>query len=266
MILENIAASKRICIEKAKKTKPLKKIIDSAFEKIAVSGNAGKDTDFTKALTAAGISFICEIKKASPSKGIIAHDFPYMDIAKDYEAGGAAAISVLTETDFFKGSNEYLENIAKTAKIPILRKDFIIDSYQIYETVLLGANALLFICALLDAKTLANFIEISKETGLAALVEVHNKEEIKTAIDAGAKIIGINNRDLKTFNVDISVTGKLREYIPSGIIVISESGISSPKDVAEISKYKVDGILIGETLMRSFDKKKYLAELREAAL
>jgi indole-3-glycerol phosphate synthase len=217
------------------------------------------------------MAFICEVKKASPSKGLIAKtpqgapDFPYLQIALDYEAAGAAAISVLTEPEYFLGSDEYLREIAAAVNIPVLRKDFVVDEYQIYEAALLGAQAILLICALLETATLREYIKIAHSLGLSALVETHSAGEVQSALDAGARIIGINNRDLQTFNVDLATTGKLRKLIPAGIITVSESGISSPDDIKTLGGYGVDAVLIGETLMRSPDKKARLRVLRGAA-
>jgi indole-3-glycerol phosphate synthase len=205
------------------------------------------------------------VKKASPSKGIIAVDFPYLEIAKEYEAAGASAISVLTEPEYFLGEDHYLREIASAVKIPCLRKDFIIDAYQIYEAALLGAKAILLICALLDKKTLNSFVKITEELNLSSLVEVHNEEEVKMAVQAGAHIIGINNRNLKTFTVDIDTSARLRSRIPANIITVAESGIKSPEDVRIVKDHGFDAVLIGESLMRSTDKKQFLAELKSAA-
>jgi indole-3-glycerol phosphate synthase len=221
---------------------------------------------FEKALSGPGFAFICEVKKASPSKGLIAADFPYLDIAREYEAAGAAAISVLTEPEYFLGSDTYLKEIAAAVSIPVLRKDFIVDEYQIYEAKTLGASAALLICALLDAETLGAFIKTAGDLGLSALVEVHGAEEINMAVDAGARIIGINNRDLKTFQVDTGLSLRLRDRIPPGIIAVSESGITAPADIAALARSRFHGALIGESLMRAADKKQYLAALRAAAL
>jgi indole-3-glycerol phosphate synthase len=218
------------------------------------------------------LSFICEVKKASPSKGIIAVDrpdapgFPYREIAADYEAAGAAALSVLTEPDYFCGSDHYLRDIAAKAQIPALRKDFTLDPYQIYEAKLLGAAAVLLICALLDAKTLEAYIGIADSLGLSALAEAHNEEEVRAALDAGARIVGINNRDLKSFAVDLGTTAKLSALIPAGILTVSESGIGGPEDIGSLTRNaKIDAVLMGETLMRAPDKRRCLLELRAAA-
>jgi len=217
---------------------------------------------FEQAIAAPGLSFICEVKKASPSKGIIAEDFPYLQIAREYEAAGAAAISVLTEPDYFLGGDQYLREIAAEVAIPTLRKDFVIDPYQIYEAKLLGAKAVLLICSLLDGQTLAEYIKIACELNLSSLVEIHDESEAEQAVRAGARIIGINNRDLKTFKVDFGVTARLRSLIPDDILTVAESGIKSPEDVRAISGIGIDAALVGESLMRATDKKRFLAELK----
>lgn len=209
---------------------------------------------FEKSINKNKLSFICEIKKASPSKGIIAKDFPYLDIAKEYEKAGADAISVLTEPDFFMGSVKYLEQIATAVKIPILRKDFIIDEIQIYETKHIGASGMLLICSLLDEKTLASFIKTADTLGLSCLVEAHNETEIEKAINAKARIIGVNNRNLKDFSIDIKNSITLRKFVPDDIIFVSESGIKSREQTVELEKYNVNAVLIGETFMKSSDK------------
>jgi indole-3-glycerol phosphate synthase len=218
---------------------------------------------FELAISVPGLSFICEVKRASPSKGLIAPDFPYLQIAKEYENAGAAAISVLTEPDFFKGSDEYLREIAGSVTVPVLRKDFILDIYQIYEAKLLGASAVLLICSLLDEKTLYYFIRMTYSLGMAAIVEAHDEVEIGTALDSGARIVGVNNRDLKTFDVDISLSLKLRSLVPDNVIFIAESGIKSAENVRALEDGGVDAVLIGEALMRSPDKKAYLNTLRQ---
>jgi indole-3-glycerol phosphate synthase len=284
VILDEIAARTRIRVEAAKERRPLEQLRDAVETAAAVSavtnsdtaGGAGGSTGlegasagglasfpFEAALAVPGLSFICEVKKASPSKGLIAADFPYLDIGRDYEAAGAAAVSVLTEPEYFLGSDDYLREIAAALSIPVLRKDFIIDTYQIYEAKLLGAQALLLICALLDTKTLAAYIKLAHSLGLSALVETHSEDEVRSALDAGGRIIGVNNRDLRTFKVDLGVTGRLRKLIPTGLITVSESGIRGPEDIRALGG-SVDAVLIGETLMRAVDKRQYLRELREA--
>ena len=223
-----------------------------------------REMHFEQALSAPGLSFICEVKKASPSKGIIAENFPYLQIAREYEAAGAAAISVLTEPEYFLGDPRYLQEIAANVKIPVLRKDFVIDAYQLYEAKIWGAQAVLLICALLDTDTLALYIKTAAELGLASLVEIHDEAEAEQALAAGARIIGINNRDLKTFNVNLSVAARLRKLIPAGVITVTESGIKSPDDIRALKDAGIDAALIGESLMRATDKKQFLAELRAA--
>jgi indole-3-glycerol phosphate synthase len=258
-ILDEIAAKTRLRVAKAKEAAPLETLRARALE------TEGKASAFEKALAAPGLSFICEVKKASPSRGIIAEDFPYLQIARDYEEAGAAAVSVLTEPDYFLGSGEYLREIAGAVNIPVLRKDFVVDPYQIYEAKLLGADAALLICALLSGETLSGCIALADELGLSALVEIHNEAEAETALRAGARITGINNRDLKTFTVDMGITARLRACIPPGILVVAESGVKTPEDVRALAGAGVDAALIGESMMRAADKKRFLAELREAS-
>ncbi len=215
---------------------------------------------FYKALSAPGIHLICEAKKASPSKGLIAEDFPYVDIARDYEAGGASAISVLTEPFYFLGSNAYLKEIQAAVSIPVLRKDFIVDEYQIYETKLLGAKACLLICAILEEAALREYLEIAHSLGLSALVETHNPEEIQMSLDAGARIIGVNNRNLKDFSVDIGHSASLRRLVPENVVFVAESGIHSKEQVSELKAQGVNAVLIGEAFMRAPDRKKAVAE------
>jgi len=260
-ILDEIAGKTKLRVTEAKKSAPFERVKKAAIELAANEGTAARFS-FERAIAAPGLSFICEVKKASPSKGVIAEDFPYLRIAREYEAAGAAAISVLTEPDYFLGSDQYLREIAGAVSIPALRKDFVIDSYQIYEAKLLGAKAVLLICALLDDKSLAEYIKIAGELGLSSLVEIHNEAEAEQAINAGAKIIGINNRDLKTFGVDLNVTARLRSLIPAGVLTVTESGIKSPEDVRALSGLGIDAALVGESLMRAPDKKLFLEELR----
>ena len=217
---------------------------------------------FEKALKKPGISFICECKKASPSKGLIAPDFPYLKIAKEYEAAGADCISVLTEPKWFLGSDAYLREIAESVGIPCLRKDFTVDEYMIYEARLLGASAVLLICAILSANQLEKFAQTARKLGLSALVEAHTADEVKMALDAGAEIIGVNNRDLKTFEVDINTSLRLRDMVPQNVLYVSESGIRTAQDVANLRANGTDAVLIGETLMRRADKRSALDSLR----
>ena len=213
--------------------------------------------EFEKALAADGISFICEVKKASPSKGVIAEDFPYLEIAREYEAAGAAAISCLTEPKWFMGSDEYLREIAGAVSIPVLRKDFTICDYQIYEAKTLGASAVLLICALLDTDTIREYIKICDTLGMSALVEA----QVNSALAAGARIIGVNNRNLKDFSVNVNNSSRYRQMIPSNVLFVSESGIKTHKDIEVLQKNHTNAVLIGETLMRSDDKKATLEEL-----
>ena len=217
---------------------------------------------FEKALGGEEISFICEIKKASPSKGIIALEFPYMEIAKAYETAGASAISCLTEPYWFLGSDQYLQQITANVNIPVLRKDFTVGEYQIYESKLLGASAILLICALLDTETICRYINICDELGLSALVEAHDEIEIKSAIEAGARIIGVNNRNLNDFTMNVQNSIRYRAIIPENILFVSESGIKTSGDVNILRNNGTDAVLIGETLMRAVDKGAMLDDLR----
>lgn len=220
------------------------------------------DFEFEKALKKEGLSFICEIKKASPSKGLIAPDFPYLEIAKEYETAGASCISCLTEPKWFLGSDEYLRQIAGTVSIPVLRKDFTICEYQIYEAKILGASAVLLICALLDTEKIKQYIEICDSLGISALVEAHDEYEVNSALKAGARIIGVNNRNLHDFSVDVNNSTRYRSMIPQDIAFVSESGISSNDDIMVLLNNKTDAVLIGETFMRAKDKAAMLKELK----
>lgn len=218
---------------------------------------------FEKALKKPGLSFICECKKASPSKGIIAEEFPYLQIAREYEAAGADCISVLTEPKWFLGSGRYLEEIAETVSIPCLRKDFTVDEYMIYEAKILGASAVLLICSILSQRQLSKYLSLCDELGLSALVEAHDEAEVELAQRAGARIIGVNNRNLKDFSVDAKNSLCLRQRIPEGVLFVSESGVQSVEDVRRLREAGADAVLVGEALMRASDKKKKLAKLRE---
>ena len=224
------------------------------------------DLTFEKALKKPDISFICECKKASPSKGLIAPDFPYLQIAKDYDAAGADAISVLTEPKWFLGSDEYLREIAAAVSIPCLRKDFTVDDYMIFEAKCLGASAVLLICAILDKAQIKEYLSVCDSLGLSALVEAHDEAEVEMALDAGGRIIGVNNRNLKDFSVDTSNSRRLRSMIPSDKVFVSESGVSTAEDVAALRAAGVDAVLVGEALMRATDKNAKLAELRGTAM
>ena len=220
---------------------------------------------FEKALKADGMSFICECKKASPSKGLIAPDFPYLQIAREYEAAGADCISVLTEPKWFLGSDRYLQEIAGTVSVPCLRTDFTVDAYLIYEAKLLGASAVLLICSILEPEQIREYLGICDELGLSALVEAHDEEEVRMAVSAGAGIIGVNNRNLKDFSVDTANSKRLREVIPEDVLFVSESGVRNAQDVAALREIGADAVLIGETLMRAPDKKAKLRELKGEA-
>lgn len=217
--------------------------------------------EFEKALKKDKLSFICEVKKASPSKGVIAEDFPYLQIAHEYEAAGADCISCLTEPKWFMGADAYLQQIAKAVSIPVLRKDFTVCDYQIYEAKLLGAKAVLLICALLDTQTISEYIEICDSLGISALVEAHDEKEVESALSAGARIIGVNNRNLKDFTVDVHNSSRYRAMIPDDVALVSESGIKSHEDIKVLLDNKTDAVLIGETFMRASDKKAMLEEL-----
>lgn len=256
-ILDEIILRAKERVEEKKKTVSLEKI-----KELAEKFPAAENFPFEDALRKRGIAFICEIKKASPSKGVIAEEFPYLELAKEYEEAGAAAISVLTEPFYFKGDDRYLREIADNVQIPLLRKDFTVDDYMIYEAKVLGASAVLLICAALNGEELAEYIQTAHKLGLSALVETHCEEEVETALKSGANIIGVNNRDLKTFEVDLNVSARLRAMIPGGKIFVSESGIKTPADIEKLREINADAALIGETLMRSPDKKAKLDRLR----
>ena len=257
-ILDQLADHARERVVEAKKKIPLEEIKRQALS--MPKGNFA----FENALKKPGISFICECKKASPSKGLIAPDFPYLQIAKEYEAAGADGISVLTEPKWFLGSDEYLKEIASTVNIPCLRKDFTVDEYMIYEAKVLGASAVLLICSILAEEELREYIYLCDELGLSALVEAHDEAEVCVAVNAGARIIGVNNRNLKDFSVDTDNSRRLRALIPKDVLFVSESGVKSAEDVAKLRTIGADAVLIGETLMRANDKKAKLDELRGA--
>ena len=261
MILEEIAARtvQRVAEEKA--AVPL-----SEMKKRAEALDANTGFPFRKALSGDEISFICEVKRASPSKGLIAPDFPYLDIARDYERAGASAISCLTEPFWFKGRDEYLAEISNAVKIPVLRKDFTVDEYMIYQAKTLGASAVLLICSILSKEQLSEYLGIAQSLGLSALVEAHDEDEVRTALSVGAGIIGVNNRDLRTFTVDINNSARLRKLVPPEVLFVSESGIKTAADIEALRSNGTNAVLIGETLMRSPDKKAALDELRGHAI
>ena len=258
-ILDTIAAYARVRVENDRKTAPTEQLTERCR---AVGRGAGES--FISALRRDGLSFICEVKKASPSKGVISEDFPYTSIAHDYEDAGADCISCLTEPKWFMGSDDIFAEIRAQVKLPMLRKDFVVDAYQLYQARLMGANAVLLICALLDSATLESYLKICGELGLAALVEAHDEAEIRAALDAGAQIIGVNNRNLKDFSVDINNSARLRDLVADRALFVAESGISSPQDAAAVRRLVADAVLIGEALMRSHNKAATLAAFREA--
>ena len=255
-ILEKIAERTKLRVADYKNKFPHDKLKTQALS--LPRGNFSFET----ALKKPDLSFICECKKASPSKGLIAENFPYLEIAKAYEAAGADAISILTETEFFLGDDKFLAEIAAQVSIPCLRKDFVVDEYMIYQAKILGASAVLLICAILDDNQLKNFLATCDELGLSALIEAHDELEIKRAINCGARIIGVNNRNLKDFSVDMDNAKRLRAMVPPEIIFVSESGVKSADDIKKIRELGADAVLIGEVLMRAADKKSKLAELR----
>jgi len=241
----------------------LKKISLDEMKNLA-KNSASDGEKFLSALQKKNLSFICEVKKASPSKGIIAENFPYVEIAQDYENFGADCISCLTEPKFFLGSDEIFTEIRKKITIPMLRKDFTVDAYQIYQAKFLGADCVLLICAILSKNQLENFLKICDDLKISALVETHDEIEIKTALEVGAKIIGVNNRNLKNFSVDFTNAARLREIIPAEKIFVSESGVKTVDDIKILKKIGADAVLIGETLMRATDKQKILSEFKSA--
>lgn len=262
-ILKEIAVKRKLDIKVRKETKSLEQVKKEAV-RIAEEERRNNGTFsflFEQSLRGKGIHFICEVKKASPSKGLIAEAFPYLEIAKEYEKAGASAISVLTEPEYFLGKDQYLKEIAANIQIPVLRKDFTVDVYQIYEAKLLGASAVLLICSLLDDETLKAFLETAHGIGLSALVEAHDETEVKRALNAGARIIGVNNRNLKDFTVNIQNSVNLRKLVPENVIFVSESGMKTAEDIQVLKENGTNAVLIGETLMRAADKEKMLKEL-----
>ncbi len=255
-ILDEIAQVAKKRVANAKENKPLEEV-----KKLVLALPKG-NFEFEKALSGDGISFICECKKASPSKGIIAENFPYLDIAMDYERAGADCISVLTEPKWFLGSDQYLKEIAATVSIPCIRKDFVVDEYMIYEAKILGAKCVLLICAILTDEQLKEYIAICNELGISALVEAHDEKEIQMALEAGARMIGVNNRNLKDFTVDTDNSKRLRALIPSDVLFVSESGVKDRSDVEALIEIGADAVLVGETLMRAADRKEKLSELK----
>ena len=254
-ILDELAAYARLRVENSKNNIPA-----GEMRRMAESAPAGPS--FFEALKREGMSFICECKKASPSKGLIAPEFDYLGIASEYEAAGADAISVLTEPKWFLGSDEYLDRIAKKVAIPCLRKDFTVDDFMIYEAKTLGASAVLLICSILESSKVREYIKIAESLGLSALVETHDAKEIEMALDCGAKIIGVNNRNLNDFTVDSGNSKKLRALVPGEVLFVAESGIEKASDVRELFDTGVNAVLVGEALMKADDKAKKLEELK----
>lgn len=255
-ILETIAEYAKERVAQAMEKETLEEVKEKA---LAMPKN---NFPFEQALKKKDISFICECKKASPSKGVIAEDFPYINIAKEYEIAGADCISVLTEPKWFLGKDEYLREISKEVSVPCIRKDFVVDEYMIYEAKVLGAEAVLLICSILTEEQIKLYISICDELEISALVEAHNETEIKMAVNAGARIIGVNNRNLKDFTVDTKNSLRLRSLVPDNVLFVSESGVSKREDVAALKEMGVDAVLVGEAMMRAADKKQKLKELR----
>ena len=259
-ILDELAAHARERVAADMEAVPLERM-----KELAAEAGPGTGAAFTEALARPGLSFICEVKRASPSKGLIAPDFPYVRIAEEYEAAGADCISCLTEPKWFLGSDQIFREIRDAVATPMIRKDFTVSEYQLYQAKAMGANAVLLICAILDEETIARYLEICAELELAVLTETHNEQEIVSAVKAGAKIIGVNNRNLKDFSVDFNNAARLRDNIPHDCIYVAESGVKGPDDTKTLKKIGADAALIGEALMRASDKAAMLKELREAA-
>ena len=257
-ILEQLAAHAKERVALAEQACPLEIIREKA------SRMEKGDGSFEKALKRPGLSFICECKKASPSRGVIAENFPYLQIAREYQEAGADAVSVLTEPKWFLGSDRYLREIAETVSLPCLRKDFTVDEYMIYEAKLLGASAVLLICSILSSRQLREYLQVCETLGLSALVETHDEGEVDMALEAGARIIGVNNRNLRDFSVDTENSRRLREQIPAEVLFVSESGVRTAVDAAALREIGADAVLVGETMMRATDKRAMLAELRGA--
>ena len=262
-ILQEIAEKTRQRIEKEKQQISTELLLEKINQR---SVHTAARISFKEALQAPGMSYICEVKKASPSKGLIAPYFPYLQIAREYEQAGAAAISCLTEPFYFQGADRYLEEIAQAVHIPVLRKDFVVDEYMIYQAKALGASAVLLICAMLSDEQLCSYRKLAESLGMDALVEAHDEEEVQRALQAGAEIIGINNRDLRTFQVDMANSIRLRELAPEHVVFVSESGIRTAEDIRRLREHNIQAVLIGETLMRSADKKEALEMLNGSPL
>lgn len=260
-ILDELAAYARQRVEKDKEEISLERMKEMAYE---VSPKP--DRDFYKAVSKQGRSFICEVKKASPSKGVIDPEFDYKTIAASYEKAGADAISCLTEPKWFLGSDLIFREIRSLVDIPMIRKDFVVDEYQIYQAKAMGADCILLICALLPTDVIKRYLGICDELGLAALTETHDESEIISAVEAGAKMIGVNNRNLKDFSVDLGNAKRLRSLIPEDRLYVAESGVAAPEDAALLFEAGADAILVGEALMRAEDKGVFLNKMREARI
>lgn len=256
-VLDDIVADTRLRVNFERTVRPIDEVIEGARVRPRRTG-----FPFERNLQAEGMSLICEVKRASPSKGVISGDFPYLEIAREYEAMGASAISVLTEPKHFLGDDRYLEEIADTVDVPVLRKDFVIDEYQIHRAKEIGASAVLLIASVLDDRRLCGYRELAESLGMSALVEAHTAEEVERAVSSGASAIGINNRDLATFRVDLGNSLRLRDRIPDGVVSVSESGISSAEDVRLLSEAGFDAVLVGEALMRSPDRGRLMEAMR----
>lgn len=257
MILDKIVDKTLTRLEGLKAAKPYE-----AVKQEALAAKSSSPFSFENALKTNDIAFICEVKKASPSKGIISEDFPYLEVARKYLSAGANAISVLTEPYFFLGSDRYLKEIKQETKLPVLRKDFTLDPYQIYEAKLIGADAVLLICAILDTGTIKEYITLADQLGLSCLVEAHDEKELFSALEAGARVIGVNNRNLKTFEVDINTSVRLRELVPKDKLFVSESGIKTAGDISVLRRNGTNAVLIGETLMKSGDISEEMKRLK----
>ncbi len=259
-ILDTIADYARLRVAQDKEQNSL-----DVLKQLCAQAGTGNGAAFEQALRKDGMSFICEVKKASPSKGIISPDFPYLKIARDYAAAGADCISCLTEPKWFLGSDDIFKEIRAAVPTPMIRKDFVVDEYQLYQARLMGANCVLLICSLLDTKTIQRYLTICESLGLSALVEAHDKDQIASAVSAGARLIGVNNRNLNDFSVDFSNAARLRDLIPPDAVYVAESGVANPQDVAALRAIGADAALIGEALMRAEDKQAMLAEMRRCA-
>lgn len=256
MILDDIAVETKRRVERLKREGYYGKI----HEEIQHFQPSTEDV-FYKNLAKPGLSFICELKKASPSKGIISEDFPFEEIGKEYEAAGASAISCLTEPKWFKGDMAYLTRVAKEVNIPVLRKDFIIDACQIEEAALGGASAILLIAAILSDEEINHFLHLAHELGLGVLCEAHDEKEMERMLHAGARIVGVNNRDLRDFTIKLENTEKLAKIVPDDVLLISESGMMTPEIVKRMHKAGADGVLIGEMLMRADNRGALLRQM-----